>query len=446
MISVPPPFLDNAARLLRRRPLRRPTAAFLELLTRFPTRPSSVDSSADREPELDAAIDPHVSAYVMRFDAGPVDETSLLKGATFVVKDSIDVEGEPTSLGMRDPGERAERDAVLVARVRRAGGLLLGKTKMTELGMDGVGASIYGAVPPNPKSPGYFAGGSSTGTAIAVASGEARFGIGGDGMGSVRIPSAFCGLVGLKPTHFGLPHEGYRSPAPSMDVPGPMTRNVADCVLLYQILAGLAPEPLTPYVPRRIGVLRELGPELSSRSIARAFHRVLALLGTEVHRVSAPLARNATVLGTNIGMGEIARSEHVARELSAAGRLNVSLGLTWGPDDIARLDAMRARLRDQVMRALDETPILAMPTTAVPAPAIRRSLIDGSQDVQLLLAVGAYTPLANLTGLPAISVPAGVDSRGRSLGIMFMGRPDSEIDLLRLAMAVEATRVADLLA
>src|SRR6185369_3634672 len=152
---------------------------------------------------------------VIRFPDAPC-ALGPLGGERVVVKDSIDVAGTPTVLGLHDGGDVAERDAVMVQRIRAAGGFLYGKTKMTELGMDGLGAVIHRSMPANPRAPGYFPGGSSTGTAVAVAAGIARYGVGGDGMGSVRIPAAFCGLVGLKPTHGRLPTEGYPSVAPTM--------------------------------------------------------------------------------------------------------------------------------------------------------------------------------------------------------------------------------------
>src|SRR5262249_40393436 len=147
-----------------------------------------------------------------------------LAGEAVAVKDSIDIAGARTGLGLRSGGDVAARGAGIVQRGRDAGGFIAGKTKMTQLGRDGLCARRPGPMPENPRAPGYFPGGSSTGTAVAVASGVARWGLGGDGMGSIRVPAAYCGLVGLKPTHGRLPSEGYPSVAPSMDVPCPIAR------------------------------------------------------------------------------------------------------------------------------------------------------------------------------------------------------------------------------
>ncbi len=171
------------------------------------------------------------------------------------MKESLDVSGLPRSLGTHRPGPIAERDAVLVQRIRNAGGRLLGKTLMTELGVDGLGVHLVHGTPHNPHARGCFPGGSSTGTAVAVASGLARFGVGGDGLGSIRVPSSFCGLFGLKPTHGRLPTGGMQRDAPTLAVPGPMTRTARDCALLWHVLDGHEPRALTPLRPARVGLL-----------------------------------------------------------------------------------------------------------------------------------------------------------------------------------------------
>ena len=122
--------------------------------------------------------------------------------------------------------------------------------------------------------------------------------------------------------------------------------------------------------------------------------------------------------------------------------MNLALGRAFATRDVARLHAQRDALRKATARALTQTPILASPTTAVPPPALSRGLLAGGQDLLLLRAIGAYTPLANLTGLPAIAVPCGVDDRGRPLSIMFMTTTGGETTLLRLALAVERAGLA----
>jgi aspartyl-tRNA(Asn)/glutamyl-tRNA(Gln) amidotransferase subunit A len=328
-------------------------------------------------------------------------------------------------------------DATIVARIRAAGGWIAGKTKMTELGMDGVGALMPVDMPRNPRAPGYFPGGSSTGTAVAVAAGLARYGVGSDGLGSVRIPAAFCGLVGLKPTHGRLPAGGYRSPVETLDVVGPLARTVDDCARLWRVMAGEPDTTLTPFTPPRVGIVRQMSPARASRAIQAAFDHVLDTLAIAREPVEIPGGDRVTFLGGMIGATELVRSPYASRDLSLAGRMNVALGRAFSDRDLAELDRQRTLLRDATARALERTPILAMPTTAIPPPALSRSLLAGDQDLMLLRALGAYTPLANLTGLPSIAVPMGADERGRPLSIMFVTTPGAETDLLRLALSVE---------
>jgi Asp-tRNA(Asn)/Glu-tRNA(Gln) amidotransferase A subunit family amidase len=296
-------------------------------------------------------------------------------------------------------------------------------------------------MPRNPRAPGYFPGGSSTGTAVAVASGLARYGVGSDGLGSIRIPAAYCGLFGLKPGHRALPVDGCQTPVESLDTTGPITRTADDCVRLWQVMAGERVEAIEPLRPERVGIIRQLGPKLASRAIQAAFARALEALGTRAEPVDILGAECSTFLGGMLGAASLARSAWGSHDLSPAGRMSLALGRSFSDGDVARLARQREELRAATLRALERMPILAMPTTAVPPPALSHGLLEGGQDLILLRAVGAYTPLANLTGLPAIAMPCGVDDRGRPLSIMFMAAPGGERTLLRLALAVERTGV-----
>jgi Asp-tRNA(Asn)/Glu-tRNA(Gln) amidotransferase A subunit family amidase len=430
-------FLGVAERFLARRTpgrlLARVAATSLPL--------TAVERIAGRTPEPGLADDeasPLTCALAL-----PATAAGPLADAAVVVKDAIDVAGVPTTGGVLVGAPLASADATIVARIRAAGGRVIGKSKPTELGMDGLGPLMPWPMPRNPRAPGYFPGGSSTGTAVAVAAGLARYGLGSDGLGSVRIPSAFCGLVGLKPGRAPWLADGYRSPVRTLDVCGPMARTAADCARLWQVMAGLPIAPLAPAAPPRVGVVRQLGPGRACRVIQRAFARMIAALGAAVDPVELPGAERATLLGAMIGAIELAGGADATRPLSPAGRMNVALGRAFAPADVARLDAQRAALGAAAAAALTRAPILAMPTTAIPPPALTRALLAGGQDLALLRALGCYTPLANLCDLPAIAAPCGVDRRGRPLSIMFVAAAGRELDLLAIAAAVEATGLAE---
>jgi aspartyl-tRNA(Asn)/glutamyl-tRNA(Gln) amidotransferase subunit A len=353
------------------------------------------------------------------------------------VKDQIDVAGWRTGVGLASGGDVAERDATIVARIAAAGGRIIGKTKMTELGIDGLGTVMTYAMPGNPMAPGYVPGGSSTGTAVAVATGLARYGVGGDGLGSIRIPAAFCGLVGLKPSRDRLPRDGIRSPVRSLDAVGPITRTVEDCVRLWQVMAGEPVEALSPWLPDRIGV--PLGRLRVARAVELAFVRMLDALGCRIERDELPGLDRATFLGGLIGAHELATGPYADAPRTAAGRMSRAVGAALSPANAERLYAQRDALRAAAARALARTPILALPTTAIPPPALTRALVRNGQQLMLLRAVGAFTPFANVCDLPAIAVPSGVDDRGRPLSIMFIADRGGETTLLRIALAVERT-------
>ena len=437
MPAISAPLLRVTERFLAR---RQPGRA-LALLARTSVPLFATDWMAGRKPEPGLDGD-DTSPLMATVDAAPAHRRRVLDGEPVVIKDAIDVGGTHTGLGLLDGGDAAPGDATIVARIRAAGGWIRGKTRMTELGTDGVGALMHQPMPRNPRAPGYFPGGSSTGTAVAVASGLARYGLGSDGLGSVRIPAAYCGLVGLKPTHGLLPADGYRSPVATLDVVGPIARPVDDGARLWQVIAGERVAALAPHVPASVGIVTQLAPARASRAIQAAFARVLDALAVARELVDIAGADRCTFLGGMIGATELVRSPYANRELSPAGRMNVALGRAFAERDVAELERQRAALRDATARALDRTPILAMPTTAVPPPALSRALLAGDQDLMLLRAIGAYTPLANLTGLPAIAVPAGEDERGRPLSIMFVTRAGGETELLRLALAVEQALAA----
>lgn len=441
--AVSPLVLSRVERVLETRLMRLPNKLILHALSHASFPIVAVEKFAQGMPDHEGDDVSH--AFITRYESPP-GRRSLhptapepLAGESVVVKDSIDVAGAPTALGLApdDLTPPALRDAVIVERVRAAGGVVIGKTKMTELGLDGLGAHVRGPMPKNPRAPGYFPGGSSTGTAVAVAARLARYGLGGDGMGSVRIPAGFCGLVGLKPTHDLLPAAGYPSVAPSMDVPGPICRDVEDCARLWRVLADEPFVSPTSWLPPKIGVIRTLGPELAAKSVRRAFEDTLRKLAVPVERVDVPLALHSAGIGMVTASDEVASGPHARRDVSPAGRVTLALVRSISHRGRARVRRQRELLRAQVMRALDRVGFLAMPTAAVPPPAVTRALRDGGQDGILLRAVGLYTPLANVVGLPAIAVPMGTDDRGRPLSIMFVGPPRSEPDLLRIARAVE---------
>jgi aspartyl-tRNA(Asn)/glutamyl-tRNA(Gln) amidotransferase subunit A len=423
-------FHDLAEQFLTR---RRP-GWLLELFAKAPVPVIAANRFADRLPER---LRDHADASPLVELVDPRPCTPGILDGDVVIKDQIDVAGWRTGVGLASGGEVAERDAPIVERIVAAGGRLIGKAKMTELGIDGLGTVMTYPMPTNPRAPGYSPGGSSTGSAVAVASGAARYAVGGDGLGSIRIPAAFCGLIGLKPSRERLPRQGIRSPVRTLDAVGPIARTADDCARLWQVMAGEPIEALSPWVPDRVGI--PLGRMRAARSVERAFIRMLDALGTAMERVELAGIDRVTFLGGLIGAYELSTGPYADAPRTRAGRMSRAVGGSISAANAERLYAQRDTLRAETARVLERTPILALPTTAIPPPAITEALVSGGPELMLLRALGAFTPLANLTDLPAIAVPSGVDERGRPLSIMFIAGHGGETTLLRIALAVEQT-------
>lgn len=365
-----------------------------------------------------------------------------LGGAAVAVKDSLAVAGSPSTGGTAVASAPADADALLVARIRAGGGDILGTTQMTELGVNGFGAQPHHGTLDNPASPGFVPGGSSSGTAVALARGLARYGVGTDALGSVRIPAAFCGLVGLKPSHDLALHDGYASVARSLDMPGPMAASVADVATLWQVMADRPITEIPPASAPIVGLLREHRAVSVDAALRRAVSRALDAVGARRVALSVPGARRASLVALATASYELSRDP--AATLSAPSpdvAFARALGAAMTSAAYERLMAERAELRQAVVAALSGCDVLAMPTTAVLAPRRTASLMRGVSPPLLLMALGAFTPLANATGLPAIAVPAGRASCGRACSIMFVGRPGEESTLLAVAGAVEASGV-----
>jgi aspartyl-tRNA(Asn)/glutamyl-tRNA(Gln) amidotransferase subunit A len=273
-----------------------------------------------------------------------------------------------------------------------------------------------------------------------VAAGLARYGVGGDGLGSIRIPAAFCGLYGLKSSREGLPRAGICSPVRTLDAIGPIARTVEDCAALWHVMAGERVVRPEAWVPDRVGV--PLGRNRVARSVATAFDRALAALGIVSERVELAGMNTVTFLGGMIGAHELSTGPMAGKTSTRAGAMSLAVGGAISPDDAKELYRRRDAIRAATHALLEKTPILALPTTAIPPPAMTRALVSGAPELLLLRALGAFTPLANLVDLPSIAAPCGVDDRGRPLSIMFIGARGSENQLLRIAAALEETRLA----
>lgn len=365
----------------------------------------------------------------------------LLAGVPFVVKDNVDVHGQATTCGSRaHKGVPALVDAPVVRRLREQGAILLGRANMDELAMGAsTQTSAYGPTR-NPVDRRRSPGGSSGGCAAAVAGGLVPLAVGTDTGGSIREPASQCGVVGLAPSPDLVPMAGVVPFAPGLDRVGPLARDVADARAMLDVMTGGAPGE-AGLLPRRVAVVDELVTDRNRPDVVAAFEDWLAVLrdqGIEVCRVSvpdAPRALSAYMRLTSVAaldwLGPWVRSGRAGEELVRRHVYGLRLR-DHDPESVAGAVEVQRRVRDQVITALVRCEVLVSPTMPTTAP-----LLDGEITPEELadpLAApytDCWTVIANLAGVPALSVPAPTD--GLPVGAMLMGRPGDDAHLLALA-------------
>jgi amidase len=355
-------------------------------------------------------------------------------GIRLAVKDLIDVEGVPTTAGCRALAETArpaDRDAACLAGARAAGAVIVGKANLHELAYGGAGINEWFGTPVNPLDPGLLPGGSSSGSAVAVADRDADVAYGSDTGGSVRIPAAFCGITGLKTTHGRVSLDRVWPLAPSLDTVGPMARDVAGVVVGMTLL-----EPgFRVGVPAgRIGRIRPAGLEVDPR-IDAAVDDALARSGLDITEIDVPgwLAARETC-GVLLDF-EAAQSNRVLLADPARRALigpNVLARLT-AAEDVTPEDADGARARQHDWRAalhaaaVKAGGLLALPTVPFYPPPLTAP--PG-------LHFTAFTNPVNLAGFPALALPV---PSGHSLpaSLQLIGAPGSEELLLATGAVLE---------
>ena len=425
-------------------------------------------AAADRaDPPLRAfvAVDPDdlrrqaeasAARYRQRRPIGPLD------GVPVAVKDELDQVPYPTTAGTTFLGRGpAPRDATAVARLRAAGALLVGKAAMQEAGMGVTGINPHHGTPRNPHDPSRITGGSSSGSAAAAAAGLCCAAVSADAGGSIRIPAALCGLVGLKPTFGRVSGCGAVPLGWSAAHVGPVGAAARDVALAYLAMAGpdvcdpntlRQPPPVPPdgggLRGLRIGVYRPWF-EDADAEVVSACRRALDALrdaGAEVCEIEIPdvhLVRPVHLVTVAVEWAT-AVARHVARhgarrrDMGCDVRLVKVLADTLRGADYVHAQRLRRRVCANFAAALEHVDVVATPSTGTTAPPVPAdALASGLSDFALLDRLTRFATAANLTGHPAVSVPAGHGDGGLPVGIQFVGRPWHEDVLLRIAAAAE---------
>jgi aspartyl-tRNA(Asn)/glutamyl-tRNA(Gln) amidotransferase subunit A len=418
----------------------------------------SVSNAFDRIAELNPAL----NAFITTFEAEAMEQARALDdelrhgrsrgplhGRTISLKDLIDVQGAATTAASRvRAGHVAQADAAVVTRLRDAGAVIIGKTNLHEFALGTTSdESAFGPVH-NPRDTSRSPGGSSGGSAAAVAAGMGWASIGTDTGGSIRIPASACGVVGLKPTFGEIPTNGVVPLSVSLDHVGPIAHTVADAHAIYNVLSG----SVAPPSPRAVSALR-LG-KLSGYFLDRLDDEVRARFEEALGRL---IEAGATIVEANLGrLPDIGTTyvnivlpeafafhavalEHAPEEFGASVRNRLDMGRTISREDYIRAQGDRALLRNAVDNALSHCDALVLPTVPVPPQCIGATTVAvGSVEEPLRPMTLRLTQLFNLTGHPAISLPCGDTRDGLPCGLQLAGRRQHTPALLDIALSCEA--------
>jgi aspartyl-tRNA(Asn)/glutamyl-tRNA(Gln) amidotransferase subunit A len=403
-----------------------------------------------------AAAEEIDQAIARGIDPGP------LAGVPFGVKDLFDVAGITTLAGSRINADRppATQDATLVTRLKQAGAVLVGAQNMDEYAYGFVTENSHYGPSRNPHDPIRMTGGSSGGSAAAVAAGMVPLSLGSDTNGSIRVPSSLCGIFGLKPTYGRLSRAGTYPFVHSLDHLGPFARSVRDLALVFDLLQGTdpadlvctdrPPQPTLPELGKGIAGLRIATAEGyflkgAEPTVLEALEKVATALGVS-QRVTIPEAHRARAAafiitgseGSHLHLEDLRKRpqdfDPATRDRFLAGAL---IPAGW------YLQAQRFRrwYRDQVRELFSQVDIILAPATPCTAPQIGQQMLNlGDEEVLLRPNIGLYTQPLSLIGLPIVAVP--FQRPGQlPIGIQVIAAPYNEALALRVADWLESNRV-----
>ena len=390
-----------------------------------------------------------------RLDAG---ERLPLLGVPIAIKDDVDVAGEVTARGTGAHGPAELRDAEVVRRLRDAGAIVIGKTNVPEMTIWPFTESATFGLTRNPWDPERSPGGSSGGTAVAVAAGLAPFGLGSDGGGSIRTPATWCGLFGLKPQRDRVPLAPHDDGWQGLIVNGPITRTVEDAALFLDVTttmpapeggfvaaAARAPVRLRIAVSTRspLGLLARVG--IAQRAAVSEAAILLRSLGHQVVERAPDYA--AMSAGWNVmarylrGIhNDVANMTHPER-LEPRTRSMARAGGRISDRRIASVRAGEAALVARVNAIFDDVDVVLTPGTAKGPPCVGAFTRRGAF-ITLTATMGRspFQAIFNATGQPAAVVPWGFDDGGMPTSVQLVGRPDDEATLLALSTQIESAR------
>lgn len=424
----------------------------------------------DRIQALDSKLNSYLTVTAERaLQEARIAETQIqqgqykgpLHGVPLAHKDIIATKGIKTTCASKVLRDAVpEYDATVMERLQTAGSILLGKLNMNEFAT--ISPSVYFGRVNNPWNLTHNPGGSSSGSGAAVAAGLCAGSLGTDTGGSIRIPAAFCGIVGLKATHGRISLHGVTPLAWSLDHVGPMTHTVKDAAIMLQALAGYDPRdvgsseaPVANYTAKltsdikglTLGVPTWFFPEYTDPEVRRSFDaavQVLQGLGARIEEVTLPSLENVwTELALPILNGE-ANAWHEpylqtqAEDYGPTVRKFLERGKSTSAIDYVCAQRAKARFRREVLDACVRVDALLTPGELIPPPAHdARSAIINGKEISLTSALISATCPFNLTGQPALTVPCGFTASELPLALQIVGKPFDEATVLQVGYAYE---------
>lgn len=385
-----------------------------------------------------------------------------LHGVPVAVKDLIHVEGMRFTAGSKIlSGEYSEVDATVVERLRNAGAIIIGKTNLHEFGSGTTNVNPHFGATRNPWSLDRISGGSSGGSAVAVAAYMCPIALGTDTSGSIRIPASLCGIVGLKPTYGLVSKHGVLPLSWTLDHVGPMARTVEDVALLLRVIAGFDPKDESSVlydVPNysdaldcdveglKLCLMREPFEVPPDEDVERQMEKaidVFSSLGIEVHEVKFSMAHVVRECWAPIRFGEAAafhdpwfrtRSSDYGEDV----RKMLEKGRAFTAVEYIKALKFRKEVTNEFQRLLSRYDALVCYATPIPAPKIGEGkvLVRG-KIYDVFSALTSWTILFNVTGSPAISLPIGLSREGLPISLQIAGKPFDEETVLRVAHALE---------
>ena len=422
-----------------------------------------LDCAAARHGALDGELNALPTLCIERARKRAGAMVAPLNGIPVAVKDLTAVEGVRTTYGSRIFADHVpDASDYVVQRLEASGGLVFAKSNTPEFGCGGVTFNDVFGQTRNPWNTDYTPGGSSGGSAAALASGQAWLALGSDFGGSLRIPASFCGVVGLRPTPGCIPRGPATLPFDRHWVEGPMARSVADVALLLDALTGHDPrDPLSarPGPSAREAVMSAAGPvrvasvggmglgrveAAVSECVERALGTLQRTPGWEVSRCELDLSAAREVFAIRRGQGYAAMFGEFRRDCPELLRDDIvndlDRGLAYTAGEIARADRLQGDLWRAAAPLLEEFDVIACPTVAVAPFRMENARITriAGEEAPTYYDWLRQTFSLSLLGVPSISIPCGFTADGLPIGLQLAGPPHAEARLLQIAAAVEA--------